>query len=726
MNWARTLLSVLFTVNLVIAMFSTVALVGVSGDHSDENWTDGPGDIEDANRNGIDKSTYATLWSLDEDEDTTSEPRYDISEDEAQDDDLSWKETVNMAEQVDFSYREHPGQIEKWNDGSKNSFQNSMDGNSDSSWVPDSAEDNLENTEYVKDAYIDLYSVDPSTHVYDADSQNDYVYAKPKGDVVAVIDYRLGNPTASSFHKKVELTHKNTKIKYHQLSTEPNCDSGDCRLGKDTKNQHVRTLEYGGYGNQLDTGVHELYLEGKITTTWERKEYACVEPDYTPPEDDDDDSSSDDSTDGDSDDSTDDGDDTSTGGEDDDGGDWNGPGWGLNVEDETRFYSGASGASGWGSDVQYDHSDNEDQDGECDDWASTPDVTTIERDVIVDNSFEMYVQNSPSAEVQYAKISENKYQVYIKTDSIWTHTELPGNTMVSSGWQIFSSRSPAYAHLNEYTASGTSEFVPRNPPLRANVFPSSHGVETYSDSSADNSLPAPTVVYTDGVERDAPEMPSTLSLSTRQAYTDGERNQFTDPREVVLEYNDFKPSQQATVHGVLRGSTTTEGSSVREVEKASLQANIKSLEDSSDKMEVSVTLTDSNGNPISTQDREGYITLKGEQFNTNSEGKATVEMTMPPISGGYNVQYVAQPWWETPDDMTAYQSTSAFVRPPDPFDLWDLSYWFFKWGLVFGSLYFVTRRTLLNLIGVDIRVPFAAAWSTLKSYFQWPGGGGRR
>lgn len=638
----------LLVFSIVVAGLGGILVQDVSptGHEDHEDWTDGPGRIEDRANigpttygleiNGIPISMYVRMWNLDADNGGREWP---VSDQEARDDDLSPHELLNIGQNSDFSVRQPPGSVREWNGQARHSFENRHGGTPRTSWVPGST--SLSNGDYIKDAYMKTFAVDPS--VFIDDGQNRQLrYADSSGRVLTLIEYRYNGPNDESgrcYEKSYSRDY--VRINYHQLATEPNCNSDDCRLGRDEANEAIRTLNY----NNLDEGRQTLYVEGEIEGKWSY------------------------------------------------------------VEREATYDSCGK---------------NETECGDCEDW--NRDTGSVTDTVQVDNQFTIQVREQLGAQVRYARMPNGNMQIYIHSSNIWTEAELPNGATVSSGWRMYISRDEDYTTLFSYTQEGhgLSERTPRNPPVRITAFPSVYGTEGISNQDGDGA--APKIIMSDGEMRQSPTPPPRLQLSyaSTEDASGSSDPQYQDTRTVVAQIPQVS-NGPTTVKGVLSSTEVTRNPDVRTVIKPEISYEFTEYDKDTNNGTIRVEVTEPDGDPISTQGRPAEVVIDGNAVETNSNGVATYEGNFPATPNEYTIEFSAQNWWTTPSDQQAYTSVTRNFNPPGGIDLWDTAQWLLMMLIIFGGLYFVIRRALLNLTNgeIDLRKPWRRFWDIVSDLLRW-------
>ncbi|WP_337653102.1 hypothetical protein [Halomontanus rarus] len=203
---------------------------------------------------GVENSTFQVLWSEDVDDGNLS-----VDDFEGTNVSSDGEFATRLAESTDVSFEQPPDAVATWNDGDFDGFS---PGGDDESVHPDGA--SLEDGEYIKDAYVELYAVQPSTILHEDNGTTQYV--APDGDVLAISDYRVLLPeddTSGSEQDEWSLTE--TSVDSIELKADGETLS--------TSDGHQATLSYEDL-----SGSVELTVEAEITATIKHVSLDC--PDW--------------------------------------------------------------------------------------------------------------------------------------------------------------------------------------------------------------------------------------------------------------------------------------------------------------------------------------------------------------------------------------------------------------------------------------------------------------
>ena len=190
---------------------------------------------------GVNNSTFQRLWSEDVD-------NGNLSADDFEDVNVSSRAEFahRLARSTDVPFARPPQATEDWNSGD---FGDYNPGGRHSSIHPSGA--SLEDGVYIKDAYVSIFAVQPSTILHQTNGTTQYV--APDGQVRALSDYRVAVPEGdqNGSHRE-RWSIDRTSIESVELSADDRTiDSGS---------GHQATLQYTGL-----SGSPQLTVEANIT-----------------------------------------------------------------------------------------------------------------------------------------------------------------------------------------------------------------------------------------------------------------------------------------------------------------------------------------------------------------------------------------------------------------------------------------------------------------------------
>jgi hypothetical protein len=227
---------------LALLLVSSSAVVVVAGGMAPATTSDSGSAVPDDGPDyGVNNSTFQRLWSEDADNDN-------LSADDFDDANVSSRAEFahRLARSTDIPFPRPPQATEDWNSGD---FRDYNPGDRDSSVHPDSA--TLDDGVYIKDAYVSIFAVQPSTVLHHGNATTQYI--APNGQVRAISDYRVAIPQGdqNGSHRE-RWSIDRTSIESVELSADGRTiDSGS---------GHQATLQYTGL-----SGSPQLTVEANIT-----------------------------------------------------------------------------------------------------------------------------------------------------------------------------------------------------------------------------------------------------------------------------------------------------------------------------------------------------------------------------------------------------------------------------------------------------------------------------
>ncbi|WP_136717354.1 hypothetical protein [Halorientalis salina] len=234
--------------------------------------------------------------------------------------------------------------------------------------------------------------------------------------------------------------------------------------------------------------------------------------------------------------------------------------------------------------------------------------------------------------------------VVYKSDPWLGHTVPNGD--VNGVWRFYTARDQDWDVLTRSDADGHQTIRSPSQPLQVSAFPIETGpsvspranvtlLETYGETTSPPTLP-------DAINLDSLTEPyeASFGIATRTRTTDH------DLSNVIAK-------------GLVRGTTVeAEPSSFAEMSIYESNLTLEVLDRESDSVRIKLSLRENaTGKPIETAQRDGYVVLAGERFNTTENG--TVIATLPRANGAFSARYVPSFWWwntpgYTPDSDVVY------------------------------------------------------------------------
>ncbi len=201
---------------------------------------------ENETDHGVDERTFVVLWSGDEDGNVSAQ---------AGDGELA--ALRQLANGTDIPLNSPPQAVERWNRGDLADFPET---NEDVSIHPPDAD--TEDGRFVKDAYAELFAVQPSTRARLSESRTP-LYVAPDGNALGTVDYRVAvPPDDTTGDRRVYWSLQEHQISTTRLLVDGHVEAIDSGL-------HTVELAYmdiDGYQDQR----HTLALEAEVTVTLEK------------------------------------------------------------------------------------------------------------------------------------------------------------------------------------------------------------------------------------------------------------------------------------------------------------------------------------------------------------------------------------------------------------------------------------------------------------------------
>ncbi|WP_257300548.1 hypothetical protein [Haloarchaeobius sp. FL176] len=241
-------MSALRSVTLGVFALALVALVGSgigSADTVSRTVEPAPNNTtvpDDGPAYGINNSTFQRLWSGDTDQPDLSSGAFD-----------SWNTSRpeffrRLAMTTDVPFDRPPAAVEAWNSGDLRDFN---PGNHSRSIHPDGVR--LRNSEFIRDAYLAVYAVQPSTIVHQSNGTTHYI--APDGEVLTTADFRVQTPDGDP----IGPIRRSWDISEARIQTVALAAQNKTQ---DTSSGHTTTLEYTDLsGNRTLTVRAEIVVE---------------------------------------------------------------------------------------------------------------------------------------------------------------------------------------------------------------------------------------------------------------------------------------------------------------------------------------------------------------------------------------------------------------------------------------------------------------------------------
>lgn len=202
----------------------------------------------------MNNSTHYTLWSGDEDEPAVGQDEWSNQ---------STSTMQEIARRTDIPFSSPPKAVELWNRGDLNDFPQTT---ANTSIHPPNA--TLSNGTFVKDAYVEVFAIQPSTHLRQSQT-NQSLYVAPNGTVLGTVDYRVERPAnTTSGDTQVTRTLEREQIREVRLEVDGVVETTDAGT-------HTPTLNYSEL-SQYPGQSHEVTLVAEIAVSVRKKTKTCT------------------------------------------------------------------------------------------------------------------------------------------------------------------------------------------------------------------------------------------------------------------------------------------------------------------------------------------------------------------------------------------------------------------------------------------------------------------
>ncbi|WP_256393035.1 hypothetical protein [Natronoarchaeum rubrum] len=205
---------------------------------------------------GINETTFPLLWSGDVDN-ATGTPTSGGT---------STSAYGELATYTDIPFADPPEAIDRWNRGEHAAFPETS---RETSIHPEHA--NLENGVFVKDAYVEVFAVSPSTRARLSPDEMP-LYVAPEGQVLGTTDYRVETP-ATRLDNETRTT---WSVSDHAIDETRLYVDGT--LEATQSGTHTPSLSYDGL-SELPGQTHTLTVETDISVTLRRAIETCTDGD---------------------------------------------------------------------------------------------------------------------------------------------------------------------------------------------------------------------------------------------------------------------------------------------------------------------------------------------------------------------------------------------------------------------------------------------------------------
>jgi len=293
--------------------------------------------------------------------------------------------------------------------------------------------------------------------------------------------------------------------------------------------------------------------------------------------------------------------------------------------------------------------------GDCAEYSEWTSSTTYETDLMTINS-ELDVKrqdlnvgwlytNYPDGDVGLVATSNGDYMSSI---------QFYRGDRATGLWNFYSGRDTDWDTLRSTEQEqgeedvSTEEFASPALPVQLYAFPKRDSIGM-SGSPSSTDLPEGEVFFADGQNLTAPNLPETVDAEVvTGAYNNAESIAIRHPTD-----NIFAVFARGIVRNVREPSLLREENRI-EMHETELKTEV--LNQTKNTMTVEVTLTTTDGKPVPTEGRKGYVVVGDTIANTDTEGKAIVTVEKRTY---LNVRYKPAYFWE---HQPAFAETTAYVR----------------------------------------------------------------
>jgi hypothetical protein len=205
---------------------------------------------------GIENETFYALWSGDTDN-TGNEDVSGLG--------VDFEENMReLASRTDIPFDAPPPAVEVWNTGEHQVFTGR---NPEQSLYPRGVE--REHGQYVRDAYVELFAITPSTRVIEASDQT--LLIPPSGRIQAIIDYRVRLPPRIA----TNTTRRSARLLNHEINSTQLLVNGV--PVENTTRTHRPGFSYTGLDDLTRQSTqHVIGLSTRISALVEVRESTCI------------------------------------------------------------------------------------------------------------------------------------------------------------------------------------------------------------------------------------------------------------------------------------------------------------------------------------------------------------------------------------------------------------------------------------------------------------------
>lgn len=544
-------------------------------------------------RHDLNETTFNSLWSLD------------------QEGEISDAETASevLRNSTDVSFDTPPEAPEEWNRKEIDRFPGGD--STDTSVHPDGA--NLQDGNWIKDAYVSVFAVQPSTVLHRGGDEPTH-YTGSEGTVTGTADYRVTLPDGSSSQER----RVDWSIHDHSV-TEADVMIGG-RIGNTFGRQQLSDANPGnvirGEYTGAEEGMTELGLRATIEVTLEKHV-------------------------------------------------------------ETRSC----------------HTDD-DGDTDCSDWSS--DYSYPSETVTVDDYEDTSYYSTQTSVYHTYNPVEEEMRLVVGGGRPYNGITLPGGDRALGVWSYYTARDTAWDTLDKSTASGEQTIHSPIHPVTTHAYPSQAGIRTAGPRGSLEPAQID-IYYQSGESQPAPDLPANVNVPVAS-------DSYNLSRQIAVSSTTNQPSE-VEVEGIVRGTTSDlKASDPFYTEIPTVEPEIETETTRiDDGIQLDVSLTAPDGTPISTDQTNDYLSVRGRDFETGSDGTATLTLSQSDFPA--YVSYTPTYFWDRAD--VAYAATSTRVNSQTTIpSLMEPTFKIIFWFLILLSPFYVSDKAY----GTNFWPPWRGIW----------------
>ncbi|WP_436909053.1 hypothetical protein [Halosimplex marinum] len=266
--------------------------------------------------------------------------------------------------------------------------------------------------------------------------------------------------------------------------------------------------------------------------------------------------------------------------------------------------------------------------GNCTAWTS--ETTTVTENLTVTDSRSVR-EYSLDVYGFYARYPDGDLGLAMFKTAPWLGYSLPEG-QVNGVWRFYSARDPSWDRLVTTTAeASTTEHSPMHP-LQMAAYP----IKTGPTASPADTV---SILRVNGRQQQPPTLPETVNLDVLERPYQTSYNIMTRFETPNRDLSDV------TASGLVRGARTDVDPRMFEevpIHRSNLTLTV--LNTTARTATVHISLRDvETGDPIETDDSEGYVVLGGKRVQTGADGTVTTTVARP--AGAIDARFEPAEWW---------------------------------------------------------------------------------